>query len=116
MIDESILHAMTGAIGIDVILALLICSLAPAQPSDTSHASRSPLRLISMAYQMGCSMALEVEARAILRMGDALKEPWWKERLGRVMLVCPRRYEVPLTDSGRPSRIDTTCEGPDKET
>ena len=82
-INDSLHHAMTGAVGLDVMLALLILSL---QPATTGAATA--VRLISLAYEMGAALGMEANVEAALRHPDQLCEPWWKSRLEEILLVC----------------------------
>lgn len=76
---------MSGAIGQDVMLALLILALQPSQPDQMS--GPSPVRLLSMAYGIGKSLGLERIAGAALKRKERLCEPWWGEMLERILLV-----------------------------
>lgn len=76
---------MTGAVGDEVVLALLILALQPAQPGQLC--GPSPLRLISLAYETGKALGLESLARAAVKRGAQMCEPWWAPMLERVLLV-----------------------------
>lgn len=76
---------MTGAVGDEVVLALLILALQPAQPGQLC--GPSPVRLISLAYETGKALGLEGLARAAVKRGAQMCEPWWAPMLERVLLV-----------------------------
>ncbi|KAL1407946.1 hypothetical protein Q8F55_004743 [Vanrija albida] len=91
---ECLLMAMSGNASVDVVLALLILSLAPERPDDedkddkNARAPRppSPYRLISLAYSMGQNLGLESVAEAALRRGNDLNHESWNESLWRLQL------------------------------
>ncbi|TXT04314.1 hypothetical protein VHUM_04201 [Vanrija humicola] len=91
---ECLLMAMSGNASVDVVLALLILSLAPERPDDeekddkSNRAPRppSPYRLISLAYSMGQNLGLESAAEAALRRGAELNHESWNESLWRLQL------------------------------
>jgi len=76
---------MTGAVGDEVVLALLILALQPVQPEQMC--GPSPLRLISLAYETGKALGFEGLARAAAKRPAQMCEPWWSEMLERVLLV-----------------------------
>ena len=93
LVDESIRHAVTGAVNVDVVTALLILALCPAHPGQMSVPS--PLRLISLAYEIGSALGMEATSRSAAKRTAQLCEPWWSEMLDRVLLVshschCPQ--------------------------
>jgi hypothetical protein len=93
---------MTGAVGDEVVLALLILALQPAQPGQIC--GPSPLRLISLAYETGKALGLDSIARAAVKRSAQLREPWWSAMLERVLLVSGAYFLVvhapPLTTVG----------------
>jgi hypothetical protein len=95
LLNESILLAMSSAASVDVMLALLILSLAPLPPDlggahDTAKApapcTPSAYRLISLAYQMGQSLGYETMGEAALQRGAELNREWFGEQLWNLQL------------------------------
>jgi hypothetical protein len=109
LLDECILLAMGSAVSIDVMLALLIFSLAPLPPDhedgragldpprehSTAAAgtrrrhrltARGPYRLISLAFQMGQSFGFEAMAESALKRGQELNDEWNGEQLWHLQL------------------------------
>lgn len=58
MVDESVLYGMAGALTRDVVLALLVLSMAPLPFSADLHMPVAPIRLISLAYEYSRSLGL----------------------------------------------------------
>ncbi|WVF69049.1 hypothetical protein IAT40_003823 [Kwoniella sp. CBS 6097] len=82
MVEESALHAMTGAATTDVLTALYILSFTPCTQHTASHAPLSPLQLVSLAYRIGNDLGLEAKSEKALS-GDTrgLIDPWASKRL-----------------------------------
>jgi hypothetical protein len=95
LVEESVAHVGAGAVGDDVLLALLILALQPDHPDQPT--GWSPLRTIAMAYQVGKNAGLEGLARSAVKHGHRLCEPWWSQELDRVLLVSdtPRALRKP---------------------
>lgn len=85
LIDESVFHACEGAVDDEVLLALLILSLQPFTSDRLS--SWSPVRLISMAYDIGRSKGMESLVRSSIRHADMTRQPLWSKFLEKVLLV-----------------------------
>jgi len=82
LINESIAHAMRGAIDADVVLAFLLLSVAHCSPIVPS-----PMRLIAMAYELGLALGYESNQRSALELGDDLALPCWRVKLDEMLLV-----------------------------
>jgi hypothetical protein len=88
LVDKSILTALSGNITEDVVLALLILALAPMVPLGPEARLRpTPLRLISLAYQLGRDLGLEGKAERYLLRGADLAELHWEEAMQLVQMV-----------------------------
>lgn len=74
LVEDSLVHVLRGAVGPDVLLGLLVLSLAPAN-AFTSHAASasspqfSALRLVSLAYTIGQDLGFETRAERQARVG-----------------------------------------------
>lgn len=113
LLDESILIAMGGGVSLDVILALLILSFAPAQPEDDNgddgddrsipRVVPTALRLISLAYSIGQSLGLDSVVEGTLRLGDRLNLEMYGEALWRLQLwaAVVNRYVLLHMTSGQ---------------
>lgn len=85
LVDEGVLLAMAGHATRDVVLALLILSLAPGQPDESeggdgkipeqAPVTPSAFRLIALAYSMGANLGMQSAAEAALRQ-DLDSEHW----------------------------------------
>lgn len=83
LVDEGLLLAMAGHATRDVVLALLILSLAPSQPDEDmdgkipeqAPVTPSAFRLIALAYSMGSNLGMQSAAEAALR-ADLDSEHW----------------------------------------
>lgn len=98
MVRDSIALAMGGSAGVDVVLALLILSLAPPMPDDGSPeapTNPSAYRLISLAYSIGQGFGLEARAEAALTRSEDLDYEPWAEGLWGLQLVS--LIKLPLT-------------------
>lgn len=100
LVDESIRHAVTGAVNKDVVTALLILALCPVHPGQMS--GPSPLRLISLAYEIGSALGMEAMSRSAAKRTAQLCEPWWSEMLDRVLLVSRVRATSSLFKGSHP--------------
>jgi hypothetical protein len=90
LVDESVLLAMKGGGSIEVVMALLILSLAPLIPDTSESAVRtrlSPMRCISLAYRMGQEIGLETELCQTVREAPDLASPEWAAEYERLELV-----------------------------
>lgn len=85
LVNESIITALSGNISLDVILALLILSVAPVVPSRKR--APSPLRLISLAYQSGRDLGIDGKVDSFLARGEDLALPFWSEAMWMVQIV-----------------------------
>lgn len=85
LVEESVRHVFSGAVGQEVMLAFLILALRPSRPDQMG--GPSPLRLLSTAYEIGKSLGLERFARAACKRKTVLCEPWWADVLERILLV-----------------------------
>lgn len=94
LVDEGLLLAMAGHATRDVVLALLILSLAPGQAEDEpgaegkvpEHAPVTPsaFRLVALAYSMGSNLGMQSAAEAALR-ADLDSEHWDEMRFQLLM-------------------------------
>lgn len=82
LINESIAHAMRGAIDGDVVLALLLLAVAPCSPIVPTST-----RLISMAYEIGLALGYGSTEQSALSLGEELAQPWWRTKLDELLLV-----------------------------
>jgi hypothetical protein len=83
LLNEAIQYALTGAVDIDVVLAIFILTTGLNTPKLPSCA-----RLIAIAYDVGRSIGMEANTLAGLEMGEELCEAWWRERYEEMLLVC----------------------------
>lgn len=91
LLNESILLAMSGAASVDVMLALLILSLAPILPEKAADETDAPctpsaFRLIALAYSMGQSLGFESMAEAVIARGQDLNREYFGEHLWTLQL------------------------------
>jgi hypothetical protein len=97
LVEESVLMIAAGANNESIILALLILSLSPLG----EEADRAPLtafRLVSMAYQSGQALGLEVDTVNLLKRDKhRLTQGHWEATLERVLIVGPDLYTFLLT-------------------
>ena len=84
-IETSVLVAATGSVSSDVLLALLLLSLAPP-PTDCSKAPVTSLRYIALAYSLGQTMGMDTAASINLASPWLMQEPW-AEPLAKLLLV-----------------------------
>ncbi len=63
-------------------LALLLLAVEPC-----SHLIPSPVRLISLAYEIGVALGLEGMTKAGLEKGDMIVNPSWRTRYDEMLLV-----------------------------
>jgi hypothetical protein len=104
LINQSIVQAMCGALGVDVVRGLLLLSLAQLSPK-VAHGAYDPLSLIAMAYTMGLRLGLEDQSRMMSASSTSWSPVTWETMLMvSVMLLCQ------LTYSGKWSSRDTDCE------
>lgn len=81
---------VAGANNESIILALLILSLSPLG-IDTDRAPLTGFRMISLAYQAGLTLGLEVDTVNLLKRGKhRLTQPYWQDTLERVLIVSLR--------------------------
>jgi hypothetical protein len=104
---------MTGAVSVQVVLALLVLSIAPlprgADAAEAEQAERegqaeassstiplhiTPLRAIGMAYEMGASLGLEERTKAAIARRENWGEGWYAERVSEALLVSEIMYRV----------------------
>jgi hypothetical protein len=85
LINESIAHAMRGAVDADVILALMLLAVAPCSPIVPS-----PMRSIALAYEVGLALGYASNQQSALALGLDLAEPWWRAKLDEMLLVSSR--------------------------
>ena len=93
LVEDSLVHILRGAVGPDVLLGLLILSLAPANaftshPVSASSPQFSALRLVSLAFTIGQDLGFQSRA----------------ERQGRVGVMNSEQLEQALLVS-RPSSL-----------
>ena len=84
-IETSVVVAATGSVSSDVLLALLLLSLAPF-PTDCSKAPITSLRYIALAYSLGQTMGMDTAANVNLGSPWLMHEPW-AEPLSHLLLV-----------------------------
>lgn len=93
MVDESIGLAMASHASVDVVLALLILSIAPPLPDDggeSAPTNPTAWRMLSLARSMCVSMGLESRAIAAQRRGTGLNDQAWADSLWILQLVSTR--------------------------
>lgn len=86
LVDECIMTALSGNISFDIVLAFLILSLAPTLPGAKKDRP-SPLRLISLAYQIGRDLGVDGKVEGYLARGNDLALPFWAEPMRIVQVV-----------------------------
>lgn len=86
LVNECIITALSGNINFDVVLAFLVLSLAPTLPGAKKDRP-SPLRLISLAYQIGRDLGLDGKVEGYLARGNDLALPFWAEPMRVVQVV-----------------------------
>jgi hypothetical protein len=89
MVDESLLLVMRAQLHEDVVLALLILSLAPATDVQEASVRSRPtaLRLISMAYDVGRSLGIPTSVKQTARRSGDLGLPGWGRALDQLEMV-----------------------------
>lgn len=90
MVAECMELAMASHSSIDVVLALLILSLAPPLPDiggESAPTNPTAFRMLNLARSMCCTMGLEGRAIAALRLGDELNEEMYGDSLWILQLV-----------------------------
>jgi len=94
LVEESILAVISGAVGPDVPLALLILSLAPS-PSDATRAPVTALRTIALAHSVGQMMGWDAMSE-IWHQSRLIMLPEWSSRLDQVLLweTVKNRYNM----------------------
>jgi hypothetical protein len=94
LVEESILAVISGAVGPEIPLALLVLSLAPS-PSDATRAPITALRTIALAYSVGQNMGWDAMSQ-IWHKSRWLTLPEWSSRLDQVLLweAVKNRYNM----------------------
>jgi hypothetical protein len=90
MVDECMALAMGSHASVDVVLALLILSLAPPLPDDGGEGAPihpTAWRMMSLARSMCVAMGLEGRALAAIRKGEELNDEMWADSLWILQLV-----------------------------
>ena len=89
MVDESLSLVLRAQMDEAVVLALLILSLAPPPNSADAPARPrpTPLRLISLAHDIGKGLGMASEVKRIVRQSDNLGWPEWSRSLEQIELV-----------------------------
>jgi hypothetical protein len=82
-VNESFAQALSGAVSIDVVLALLILALSPGATT-----APSTLRTLATAFEIGIALGLESKTQAGIRSLDLLYQPLFVNRLDEILLVC----------------------------
>ncbi|BEI94044.1 uncharacterized protein CcaverHIS019_0605030 [Cutaneotrichosporon cavernicola] len=91
MVDECMALAMGSHASIDVVLALLILSLAPPLPDDGGEGAPitpTAWRMLSLARSMCLAMGLEARAVVAVRKGEELVDEMWADSLWILQLWC----------------------------
>lgn len=106
LVEESILMTAAGANKPSIVLALLILSLCPL----VDQGDRAPLtgfRCISLAYQAGLNLGLEVDTEVLLKRGkERLIERHWEETLEKVIIVS-EDHQKPSSDDADFAAVGT---------
>jgi hypothetical protein len=85
-LDESLIYLLSGAVSPDVMLALLILSLAPVQPVSNGRNRPSAWHLITLAYNVGIGLGLDYKVAEDIKRGD-LCERWARHKMELAQLV-----------------------------
>ncbi|CAK9784752.1 hypothetical protein CC85DRAFT_285226 [Cutaneotrichosporon oleaginosum] len=91
LVDECMALAMGSHASVDVVLALLIMSLAPPLPDDGAEGAPitpTAWRMVSLARSMCLAMGLEARALAAVRKGEELNDAVWADSLWLLQLWC----------------------------
>lgn len=94
LIEEAVLAVMSGAVGSDTPLALLILSLAPS-PTDTTRAPLTAVRTIALAYSVGQMMGWDTMSE-VWHQSKYITLPDWSTRFDQVLLweTVKNRYNM----------------------
>lgn len=114
LLDQCVLHALSGAVSVQVVLAFLVLSIAPlpklletgsadVSSDQTVFSHITSLRAVSLAYETGASLGLEERTRAAIRRRDEWNDPWNASKVSEILLVSG----ISVISSGLPSQWET---------
>lgn len=88
LLQQSLFYILAGTGSEEVILGLLVLSLATTRKGEWEYRPRpSALRLVSLAFQIGSATGLAAACRASLTLGEDLKPMWMRAKRKRMQLV-----------------------------
>jgi hypothetical protein len=93
LLEESLLYVLAGSTSDDVVLGLLVLSLSPSKEADKTmdekpaEANPSATRLISIAFQIGCTSGLAASCRSAADSTPDMQHRWMTKLMHRFQLV-----------------------------
>ncbi|WRT63496.1 uncharacterized protein IL334_000401 [Kwoniella shivajii] len=96
LLDQTLSAVFSGVVSYEIVFGLFILSLCPVQKCDLPRSQPSSLRMISLAYQIGCDIGLPQMVENVMRHRKDLAEPWMEGKMDLVLLwsAVINRYNI----------------------